>query len=111
SHRIALSSEPLREPATAPRSDDDELLPAGGHEVEQPLAQAGQEADGDPVELASYVPALVVRRLRIGMSHWLRQRASSSWRRSCSPTSPVSQCLPSGWLAPGRAVSSSSPSC
>jgi class 3 adenylate cyclase/tetratricopeptide (TPR) repeat protein len=30
--------------------------------VEQPLAQAGQEADGDPVELASYVPALVVRR-------------------------------------------------
>jgi class 3 adenylate cyclase/tetratricopeptide (TPR) repeat protein len=31
--------------------------------VEQPLAQAKHEADGDPVELASYVPALVVRRL------------------------------------------------
>jgi class 3 adenylate cyclase len=30
--------------------------------VEQPFAQAGHEVDGDPVELASYVPALVVRR-------------------------------------------------
>jgi class 3 adenylate cyclase len=30
--------------------------------VEQPVARAEHEADGEPVELASYVPALVVRR-------------------------------------------------
>ena len=38
------------------------MLPAWGDEVEQPVARAEHEADGDPVELASYVPAIVVRR-------------------------------------------------
>jgi len=38
------------------------VLPAWGDDVEQPVARAEHGADGDPVELASYVPALVVRR-------------------------------------------------
>jgi class 3 adenylate cyclase len=49
-------------PATAPRSDEHEVLPAWGDDVEQPVARAEHEADGGPIELASYVPALVVRR-------------------------------------------------
>jgi class 3 adenylate cyclase len=49
-------------PATVPSSDEDEVLPAVGNDVEQPVARAEHEADGDSVELASYVPALVVRR-------------------------------------------------
>ena len=49
-------------PTPAPRSDEHRVLPAWGDEVEQPVARAEHEADGDPVELASYVPAIVVRR-------------------------------------------------
>ena len=49
-------------PATAPGSEEHEVLPAWGDDVEQPVARAEHEADGGPVELASYVPALVVRR-------------------------------------------------
>ena len=49
-------------PTPAPRSDEHKVLPAWGDDVEQPVARAEHEADGDPVELASYVPALVVRR-------------------------------------------------
>jgi hypothetical protein len=37
-------------------------FPDGENEVEQPVARAEHDADGDPVELASYVPALVARR-------------------------------------------------
>ena len=37
------------------------MLPLGD-DVEQPVARAEHEADGDSVELASYLPALVVRR-------------------------------------------------
>jgi class 3 adenylate cyclase len=38
------------------------VLWLGGNDVEQPVARAEHEADGGPAELASYVPALVVRR-------------------------------------------------
>ena len=38
------------------------MLPAGENKVEQPVARAEHEADGDVLELASYVPALVARR-------------------------------------------------
>ena len=37
------------------------MLPAGENEVEQPVARAEDKPDGDVLEFASYVPALVAR--------------------------------------------------
>jgi class 3 adenylate cyclase len=49
-------------PATAPGSDEGEVLPGWENVMEQPIARAEHDADGDALELASYVPALVARR-------------------------------------------------
>ena len=59
--RIELSSEGLQDPLrrlVARRA----RCSRWGDDVEQPVARANHEADGDAVELASYLPALVVQR-------------------------------------------------
>ena len=87
------------------------MLPAWGDDVEQPVARAEHGADGDPVELASYVPALVVRRFADRHEPLAEAETEQFLAAVLFADIPVSRRLPSGWLEPGQGVSRSSQRC